>query len=54
MEQLATNARMYPDRAIAVLSQLVSGDAVTDRCRNILQQLTKLLNDHTSEIMSSL
>ncbi|KAF7617591.1 hypothetical protein AFLA_006507 [Aspergillus flavus NRRL3357] len=49
MEQLATNARMYPDRAIAVLSQLVSGDAVTDRCRNILQQLTKLLNDHTRQ-----
>ncbi|GAB1199591.1 hypothetical protein APSETT444_008945 [Aspergillus pseudonomiae] len=45
MEQLATKARFYLDRAIAVLSQLVPGDPVTDRYRDIIQQLTELLND---------
>ncbi|KAE8333931.1 fungal-specific transcription factor domain-containing protein [Aspergillus sergii] len=45
MEQLATKTRLYPNRAIAVLSQLVSGDAVTDRGRDILRRLTELLND---------
>ncbi|KAE8165540.1 fungal-specific transcription factor domain-containing protein [Aspergillus tamarii] len=45
IEQLARKARLYPDRAIAVLSQLVSGDPVTDRCRDILQRLTEALYD---------
>ncbi|OGM51099.1 hypothetical protein ABOM_000172 [Aspergillus bombycis] len=54
MEQVATKAGIYPDRAIAVLSQLVAGDPVTERCRDILQQLTELLNDPTGEIVTSI
>lgn len=54
IEQLARKARLYPDRAIAVLSQLVSGDPVTDRCRDILQRLTEALYDPAGEILISI
>ncbi|KAB8263240.1 fungal-specific transcription factor domain-containing protein [Aspergillus pseudonomiae] len=50
MEQLATKARFYPDRAIAVLSQLVPGDPVTERYRDIIQQLIELLNDPAANV----
>ena len=52
MEQLATKARLYPDRAIAVLSQLVPGDPVTERYRDIIQQLAELLNDPAGKIVT--
>ena len=52
MEQLATKARFYPDRAIAVLSQLVPGDPVTERYRDIIQQLIELLNDPAGKIVT--